>query len=558
MKITGCYTTPTPTPTATEATTSYPTPPDFSSVFKFNDKVTNLEKDLSKMKQVDQYAQAISLIPAIIDRYLGNKLGEAIHKAIKSHTAECREEALADKKEYIDLIDTSVRAIIKEEVKTQLPQILPQAVSDFATPAASLSEFELMKILMEKMEEHKSNLRADYKKELYDVLVKSYNTDKDLFDTYGEVFTLKITRDDKDKDQEPFTGSDRGMKRRKPSKEAESSRDPRSKESKSLSPSKGTSYSHYKSSGKSAHAEEPSHTVDDSGVRQNQEFNTGNNDEQLDDEPAPKGDWFKKPERPLTPDPNWNKRQHDDFRPPHTWITNTTPAEKSPTSFDELMDTLIDFSAFVLNRLNIINLTQELLVGLAFNLLKGTCKSKPYPFDLRKPLPLILDHQGRQVIPRDYFINNDLKYLKGGSLSRQYSTFVTKTKAASYEVKWIEDMVLNLWSPVKVLYDKHAYWVTILTIRKWRVEDLQLGVESYQKKLNLSKPDTFRLDPRNKTAFTAYSDPEGVIYKDQKNRNILMRTDELHKFSDGTLTSVRTAIHDITLGIRMEYLPKRK
>ncbi|GJU40317.1 hypothetical protein Tco_1193274 [Tanacetum coccineum] len=52
-----------------------------------------------------------------------------------------------------------------------------------------------------------------------------------------------------------------------------------------------------------------------------------------------------------------------------------------------------------------------------------------------------------------------------------------------------------------------------------RVEDLQLGVESYQKKLNLTKPDTF---------------------------------------SDGTLNYVRTSLHDITLGIRMEYQPKRK
>ncbi|GKC96934.1 hypothetical protein Tco_1162376, partial [Tanacetum coccineum] len=78
----------TPTPTALEVTTSFPALPDFSSVFRFNDRVTNLEKDL--------------------------------------------EEALADKREYIDLIDTSVRAIIKEEFKTQLPHILPQAVSDFA------------------------------------------------------------------------------------------------------------------------------------------------------------------------------------------------------------------------------------------------------------------------------------------------------------------------------------------------------------------------------------------------------------------------------------------
>ncbi|GKA21714.1 hypothetical protein Tco_0701703 [Tanacetum coccineum] len=263
-------------------------------------------------------------------------------------------------------------------------------------------------------------------------------------------------------------------------------RDPKSKESKSTSSSKGTSHLQHKSSGKSAHAEEPSHTVDDSGVQQNQEFDTGNNDEQPDDEAASKVDWYKKPEQPPTPDPDWDKRQHVDFRPPQTWISNIARAEKPPTSFDELMDTPIDFSAFVMNRLNITNLTQELLVGPAFNLLKGTCKSrteleyhfeecfkatterldwhnpkgKPYPFDLRKRFPLISDHQGHQVIPLDYFINNDLEYLKGGSLSRQYSTSITKIKAATYKVKWIEDMVPNLWSPMKVVYDKHAYWGT--------------------------------------------------------------------------------------------------
>ncbi|GJV48731.1 zinc finger, CCHC-type containing protein [Tanacetum coccineum] len=74
----------------------------------------------------------------------------------------------------------------------------------------------------------------------------------------------------------------------------------------------------------------------------------------------------------------------------------------------------------------------------------------------------------------------------------------------------------------------------------------------------VTKPDTFRPDLKKRTAFTAYSDPQGVIYEDQNNRNRLMRTDELHKFSDGTLNSVRTAIHDFSSGIRMDYLPKRK
>ncbi|GKD99953.1 hypothetical protein Tco_1387937 [Tanacetum coccineum] len=186
--------TPTPKPTTFEATTSFPSLLDFSYVFRFNERVTNLEKDLSEIKQVDQYAQALSSIPGIVDRYIDNKLGEVINKAIRAHNLDCRQEAQDDKNAYIELVDISMRAIIKEEVNTQLPQILPQAVSDFANPmieknvtesleaavltrfssqpkstyeaAASLSEFELTKILLDKMEESKSHLRADYKRKL--------------------------------------------------------------------------------------------------------------------------------------------------------------------------------------------------------------------------------------------------------------------------------------------------------------------------------------------------------------------------------------------------------
>nr|GEX32142.1 hypothetical protein [Tanacetum cinerariifolium] len=42
--------------------------------------------------------------------------------------------------------------------------------------------------------------------------------------------------------------------------------------------------------------------------------------------------------------------------------------------------------------------------------------------------------------------------------------------------------------------------------------------------------------------------------KDKQNR--LMRIDELHRFSDGTLTDVRTALDDRLKGIRMKYLPQ--
>ncbi|GJX87796.1 hypothetical protein Tco_0339810 [Tanacetum coccineum] len=67
------------------------------------------------------------------NRYINNKLREAINKAIQAHNLDSRQEAHDEKDEYIALADTSMRTIIKEEVTTQLPQILPQAVSDFAT-----------------------------------------------------------------------------------------------------------------------------------------------------------------------------------------------------------------------------------------------------------------------------------------------------------------------------------------------------------------------------------------------------------------------------------------
>nr|GEV84129.1 hypothetical protein [Tanacetum cinerariifolium] len=138
-----------------------------------------------------------------------------------------------------------------------------------------------------------------------------------------------------------------------------------------------------------------------------------------------------------------------------------------------------------------------------------------------------------------------------GASSRKYTTSVTKTKAADYEhIKWIEDLVpRTMWIEEPIGYDKQDLWGR-------RVEDLQLGVESYQKKLNLTKLDTYRSDLKRKEAYIAYSNPRGFIYQNKDKKNRLMRIDELHKFSDGTLTDVRTALDDRLKGIRMKYLPQ--
>ncbi|GKF63819.1 hypothetical protein Tco_0187267 [Tanacetum coccineum] len=85
-----------------------------------------------------------------------------------------------------------------------------------------------------------------------------------------------------------------------------------------------------------------------------------------------------------------------------------------------------------------------------------------------------------------------------------------------------------------------------------RVEDLQLGVKSYQKKFNITKPETFRSDISKLTPYTAYKNPQGIIYQDKLKRDTLMRSDKHYKFCDGTLTFVRRVLHDIASSLEME------
>ncbi|GKC43311.1 hypothetical protein Tco_1061033 [Tanacetum coccineum] len=79
--------------------------------------------------------------------------------------------------------------------------------------ASTFTEFELKKILLDKME-------------------------KNFFFSY-DVYSLKRGRKYKDKDEDPSTGSDRGLKKRKLSKDAEPTTKPKKKDSTSGS-SKGT------------------------------------------------------------------------------------------------------------------------------------------------------------------------------------------------------------------------------------------------------------------------------------------------------------------------------
>nr|GEY70671.1 MAK10-like protein [Tanacetum cinerariifolium] len=65
---------------------------------------------------------------------------------------------------------------------------------------------------------------------------QSYNLDKDLFSSYGNVYSLKKDHDDKDKNEDPSAGSDQGLKKLKTSKDDEPQKGSKSKESKTVHP----------------------------------------------------------------------------------------------------------------------------------------------------------------------------------------------------------------------------------------------------------------------------------------------------------------------------------
>nr|GEW56033.1 zinc knuckle CCHC-type [Tanacetum cinerariifolium] len=108
-----------------------------------------------------------------------------------------------------------------------------------------------------------SKMKEEVDKDLYKALVESYNIDKDIITSYGDVVILKKGQHDQDKDEDPSVGSNRGSKRKRSGKEAESSKEPKYKKSESTSSSKSASKSQPRSSGKSAYAEEHDQKDDD-------------------------------------------------------------------------------------------------------------------------------------------------------------------------------------------------------------------------------------------------------------------------------------------------------
>ncbi|GJS58826.1 hypothetical protein Tco_0653610 [Tanacetum coccineum] len=507
--ITHLQQTPVPTP-ATVPSSSLQDLPNFGSLFGFDHRQKTLENNFSEFKQTNQFAATVSLFPSIVDTYLANKMNEAVKTTVQLQSDRLRDEAQAENEDFINTLDDNIKKIIKEQTS--------HAVS------ANLSELELKKILIDKMERNKSIHGSDEQKNLYKALVNAYEN------------------------KETFAGSNRGSKRRRAGKELKLTSAPKEKTSKTIGKSTKGSKSHHESARKSAQEEEPMHTAKDLEEPAHQEFIIGVTEDQ--------------PDKETSQLPNYTLAQKEDTR----------------ELFDELMDTPLDFSAFVMNRLKVDTLTPELLVGPTFELMKGSCKSLvelEYFFkEVYKATTDQLDWNNPEVIPFDHFINNDLAYLSGGVSSRTYTTSVTKTKAADYgHIKWIENLVPNrMWSQVSITIRRNndkLYKFREGDYKRLHLQDIEdmllLLVQGKLTSLTIEERLALNVSLRMFTRSViiqrrmedlqlAYPNPRGFIYQNKDKNKKLMRIDELHKFNDDTLNDVRMALDDMMKRIRMKYL----
>nr|GEV51595.1 retrovirus-related Pol polyprotein from transposon TNT 1-94 [Tanacetum cinerariifolium] len=475
-----------PTPPTTAPSTPLQDLPNFGTLFRFDHRLKTLDANFSEFKQTNQFVGVVSSI-----------------------------------------LEITINEKLESEVLTRSSN---SSKTSYAV-VADVSEMELKKILIEKMEGNKSIHRSNEQRNLYKALVEAYESDKIILDTYRDTVTLKRRcDDDADKDEEPSAGLDRGIQ-------------PWISELAKQSDSRSS-------------------------------FN------KLMDTPM---DFFAF----LM---NWLKVD-----------TLTLELLVGPTY--ELMKgsckSLVELKFFL----------EEVYKARTDQLDWVNPEGQQYSHNLLKPLPLIPNSRGHCVIPFNHFINNDIEYLHRGALSHNVDLRTGRLRQACSlgnlplreQMSTVLRFAVNRES-ARDVYSKHRIitiielkivewhnykqwdWITVGRdndklykfkegdFKRFRIQDIKdmllllvqgkltnLKVEerfAFNKKLNLTRPDTYRSNLKHKEAYIAYSNPRGFTYQNKDKQNMLMWIDELNKFSDGTLTDVRTALDDRLKGIRMKYLPQ--
>nr|GFC41884.1 hypothetical protein [Tanacetum cinerariifolium] len=153
--------------------------PTFNSAFRFKERLRLLETSFYEYRQTNQVVDDVSAIPGIVHQYIDQQMKEAVRETVQIQTDQLQDSLQRENDEFLRNIDENIKnvlkGLVKTQVKEQVSRILPQVEETvnvtleaevltrsshssrtFYAVAADLSEMELKKILIEKMEGNKS------------------------------------------------------------------------------------------------------------------------------------------------------------------------------------------------------------------------------------------------------------------------------------------------------------------------------------------------------------------------------------------------------------------
>nr|GEX46480.1 hypothetical protein [Tanacetum cinerariifolium] len=155
--------------------------------------VTNLLNPIIDPDRVKSLEVNFSNISGIVHQYMHQQMPEVVR--------EVKTQFKAQVTRILPRIEESMNAQLEAKVLTRSSH---SSRTSYAV-VADLSEMELKKILIDKMEGNKSIQRSDEQQNLYKALVEAYDADKTILDTYGESAILKRRREEDDDQEGPFT-----------------------------------------------------------------------------------------------------------------------------------------------------------------------------------------------------------------------------------------------------------------------------------------------------------------------------------------------------------------
>ncbi|GJT48047.1 hypothetical protein Tco_0974204 [Tanacetum coccineum] len=145
-----------------------------------------------------------------------------------------------------------------------------------------------------------------------------------------------------------------------------------------------------------------------------------------------------------------------------------------------------------------------------------------------------------QMVPDQMWIEEECKY--------DIASIVVKIEVFSlYGYDYMKKIVLRRADfkehviakrDFKYLYSSDFEDLYLLNLQ----EDFQLGIESYQTQLNLTKPRWDATSFEYKHDFTIIESPRSVTFRDKYGVQMIMRFNKIHKFSDGTLHQIDEAL----------------